>query len=558
MRNFLLGLLLALATSISPAQAGDRGGQFQNLDQMIEALNLRPYFQAGVKKKRKLKVAILDNGFREADGEIGGALPENTEIHAPKVKPEGEEEIHGFYMAKIFWSLLSLGGEDDRFAPAEFHLYPTYGYSNFEAAVNDVIDREIDIVLYSQTWEYGGNFDGTGFIDALVDKAVDAGVLWINNAGNFGDTTYNASIKSGTDDWVKLPGRNESVEIRCGEEAAKESKDKKCKLRTVLSWNDFSDDTEEGTDKDLDFVLTDDTLNVIQSASLVQMKDPGKTPGASKYPREIITADLDPGLYLLRVKNRSKNFTGKDKLRITASGDFITMQDYDKNESLLAPADNKGVITVGATDTKKSSLSVKLKKPELYTASLVSITKKENFKGTSNSAAMVAAGAAILFSVDRDLTIKDFLKQVSQSGAGVGQDENRGYGLPLEALGFQPTGGKCFVPVDPSQNLPPQITFALNTFGGTLVETTAGWKIFYNVDPIQFYPGLQRRLPNDIIVQTPMGPGLYHRSALLSLQDNMTEVVQTPYGQTICSGTDKSEEVALPTWGKVFRLPNRK
>src|SRR5690606_5114880 len=107
------------------------------------------------------------------------------------------------------------GERDLRYSPAELHLYHTYGYSNLKAAVEDAIKRKVDIVLYSQTWEYGGNFNGRGFINALVNKALDSGILWINNAGNFGRSTFNAPVRSGKDSWVELPGKNSSVEIRC-------------------------------------------------------------------------------------------------------------------------------------------------------------------------------------------------------------------------------------------------------------------------------------------------------------------------------------------------------
>ncbi len=547
MRSFLLGLITLL--SIVPATAGDRGEPFQNLDQMIEVLNLRPYFKENKKAKHSLKIAVFDNGFKGAEEEIGRSLPAFTEIHPGPVKLPGEEETHGFYMAKILWSLLTLGGTDERYAPAEFHLYNTYGYSNFAAAVQDAIDRDIDIVLYSQTWEYGGNFDGQGFINVLVSEAVDSGILWINNSGNFAQTTFNAAVETGDDDWVELPGRNKSVEVRC-EKAPKKSKAKTCTLRAVLSWNSFSNDVEEGTDKDLDFVLTDDTLNVIQSSSLIQKKEPGDQPGTSKYPREILTAEVKPGLYYLRVKNRSQNFDEEDRLRITASGDFITMSNFDKQENLLPPADNKKVITVGAMDSEKSSISRNRKKPELLTNSLVSITEEENFKGSSNSAAMVAAGAAILFSLDPSLTREEFIQKTGNQGGG--GNGTPGMGLPLEHLGFQPTDPTgCFRPVTSTQ-LPAHLQWAV-TQGGTLVETNAGQKVFYPFDPIRLFSGMFRRFPNDILVISPQGPGLFHRSMLWNLHPSLTEMVQTPYGRVICS--DKSSG-NVPSWAKVFRLPS--
>jgi hypothetical protein len=531
-------LVLALILSIAPATAGERGAQFQNLDTMIQELNLRKYFSKT--PERTLKIAVFDNGFKGASEEIGKSLPANTEIHPGPVALQGEEETHGFYMAKILWSLLSLGGTDERYAPAEFHLYNTFGYTNLKAAVDDASKRGVDLVLYSQTWEYGGNFDGKGFINAEITRAVNAGILWINNSGNFGASTFNSPIKAGKDDWIALPDPNQSVEVRC-----EDKNNETCKLRAVLSWNSFSDDVNEGTDKDLDFVLTDDTLSVIQSSNLTQSKDGSDKPGISKYSREIITAEIDPGVYYLRVKNRSKNFTSKDRLRITLGGDFLTMNRADKKESLLPPADNSKVITVGAMDSERSSVSYKLSKPELYTNSLVSIKDDENFKGSSNSAAMVAAGVAILMANDADFSREKLLKmKFPKGGNGLGK------GLELSELGFSPTDPNgCFKPIQGSA-FPYHVIWAIQQ-GGTLVETNAGAKVMYPFDPNNFL-NMQRRARNDILVVTPAGPSIYARFGLWNLPKNMIELVETPNNTQICSETVSSP---IPSWGRVFRLP---
>lgn len=537
----LLALLLSLGSTA--AHSAERGARFQNLDQMVEELNLRPYFQRSVRPKRALRIAIFDNGFKGAREEIGKSLPATTRLIPGPVALPGEEEVHGFYMARIVWSLLSLGGEDERYRPSEFLLYNTFGYSNFKAAVDDAIARKVDIVLYSQTWDYGGNFDGRGFINKLVDKALDAGILWINSSGNTGSTTYNGAIRTGADDWLELPGRNDSVEIRCDESPLG-----KCPLRAVLSWNDFSDDVNEGTDKDLDFVLTDDTLNIIQGSSLRQVKKVQEgEPGVSQYPREIITAELKPGVYFLRVKNRSKNFGARDALRISVQGDSLRMRNADREESVLPPADNARVLAVGASDTERSSRSVGLRKPDLYSSSLVVLSRQESFKGTSNSAAKVAAGAAILISLHDNVNRRTLMaRAVTKANGGSGA----GRGLPLEALGFGPTGRGCFRVLS-AESAPEYVRYALS-LGGRLVETTLGPKVFFPFDPASALPALERRAANDILVMTAEGPGVYQRSGVQNLPAGMIELAELPYGQRLCS-SDRG--ASAPSTGKTFRLP---
>ena len=150
-------------------------------------------------------------------------------------------------MAELLYGVLTDDGKASAFEPAEFHLYNTYGFSNLQAAVNDVIARKIDLVLYAQNWEYGGNLDGHGFIDAVVGEATQAGILWINSTGDFGETTFNSPVRAGADGWASLPDPNQSVEIRCNQDP--QNPQAKCPLRLVLSWNDFKDDPNAGTAK---------------------------------------------------------------------------------------------------------------------------------------------------------------------------------------------------------------------------------------------------------------------------------------------------------------------
>jgi len=544
-KGFIFLLILFVTFSTKQIHAEEIKPLFQNLNQIKKELNLTSYYGKRFRNAQKLKIAIFDNGFKGLEEVLGKKLPATTKYHAgPVVAPE-PQETHGLYMAMLFYQLVTNEGANEEYAPSEFHLYNTFGYSNFKAAVEDAISQKIDLILYSQTWEYGGNNDGNGFINALVNQATDAGIFWINNTGNFGDTTYNSSINTLTDDWVDLAGQNNALELRCAENPTK-----KCNIRLVLSWNDFSDNVNEGSDKDLDFVLTDDTLNIIQGSSLIQSKNPKEErPGYTKYPREIITAEIKPGAYFVRVKNRSKNFTHKDRLRITASGDFVKMERFDNQESLLPPADNSSVITVGALDSEKSSFSVKLKKPELLTNSLVSLNKEENYKGSSNSAAMVAAGITILKTIEPDLSKEDILRRTSNRSNNDPTSEP-GNGLPLSLLGFSYTGDGCFIPVDLGTTYIPQYVSNALAYGGTLVHTNAGQKIFYDFDPIVLMPHIARRYINDILVVSPYGPGIYNRSGLWNLPIGLTEVLETPKDESICGSF-----LPQPKVGFVFRLP---
>jgi len=546
--KFIRSATAVIATLLVSSLALALYTPFGNIVDIAKNVGFKSY--GGARGKSTVKIAVLDNGFKGYKNAIGKYLPADTAYHAGPVAVDANaEEIHGLYMAEIISSLLA-------YVPGvsyELHLYSAFGYSNLEAAVKDVVASGVDIVLYSQVWEYGGNGDGRGFINKLINQALDKGVIWVNAAGNFGDGTFRTWIEDSKDDWIRLPGPNDTVRVRC-------EKGGKCPLRIVLSWNDFSDDVDAGTDKDLDLILTDDTLKIVGSSALQQMKKfPEGTPGASLYPREIINQVVSPGLYFIRVKNRSRNFKkNRDWLRLTVSGGRITLNDTTPGETLLPPADNPRVITVGASDTEKSSVSLRNQKPELVTRSLISLLgSNEEYKGSSNSAAITAAAAAILKAQNPGLSTARLVQLLGAAPAPQIPDTTGGdgRGLPLEVLGFTPTGNGCFE----QTQLPyprPVLQDLMSRTSGTVVATTRGLKVFTAVDPFTI-TGVQRVSLDDILVSGPRGFEALPRSNQEYLPPGFIEVVQTPRGQAICHS--RNDETGRSTTGlgvgRRVRLP---
>lgn len=447
--------------------------------------------------KNKITIAILDNGFFGLKAAIGQTLPSNTVYHpGPVAVADSAEEAHGLKMAEIVASHLKMAG-----LSFDLHLYPAFGFSNLSTAVNKIIQQKPDLVLYPQVWEYGGNPDGSGFINQVVRRATDAGIKWINAAGNFGQNLYLAPVERIADDWAYLPGPNSSVQFRCYPNSVNG-----CRVRSVLSWSSFSDDTAIGTDKDLDLVLTDDTLKVLQSAALVQKPKPndGKplAGGESLYPREILEAFVKPGLYYLRVKVRSKGFTKADYLRLTTSGDFVEQLNRSEGETLLAPSDLPAVITVGATDSKLSAVSRSQMKPEFRIASAVETTpaigsnnvSKGIYKGSSNSSAAFTARAAFELSHHPKLTRQELVQVIRTGRAPVSEvfanaDSTNiagGSGTvfsPKAVIDIRtPNGLSCF-PAAVLRITSPQIRALLRSGNSWVVQTEFGVSILIDEAP---------------------------------------------------------------------------
>jgi hypothetical protein len=187
-----------------------------------------------------------------------------------------------------------------------------------------------------------------------------------------------------------------------------------------LTWNDFKNDTTTGTTKDLDLLVIDSRYQKVYESSRVQvLKDTSDDHKKfSIYPREHVTADLAPGNYYLMVKSTNvAAFGGDDKLRITVDGEYVNLKHYDLYENILNPADNPSVITVGALDSERTGVSIKLRKPELLTKSLVKTTDGLDHAGSSNSAAIVAAGFGLLKSLNPSLTRQDLLNATSSDSS---------------------------------------------------------------------------------------------------------------------------------------------
>jgi hypothetical protein len=495
---------------------------FKNIPILQKSLGFEAYYAKPV-SGRGLKVAVFDKGFQGYQGEVGRSLPRNTVYVPGPVKAPAEVQTnHGLRMAQILTALAT----DNLQQPEvinEFYLYNVFGYSNFKAAVDDAIRRKVDVISYSEVWEYGGNNDGHGFINAQVSRATAAGITWVNAAGNFAQTTYNGPVTTGKDDWVRLPDQNQALSLRC-----EADRGHTCPVKVVLSWNSFSDNVDVGTNKDLDLALTDDLLNIVQTSALKQSAELKEDqPGFSKYPREILTAELKPGAYFLRVKNRSQNFGAKDRLRITVDGDQIKMPSRTRGESLLNPADNPSVITVGAVDSDRSSVSTRLHKPEISTASSVVLKDGSEFRGSSNAAAIVAAAVVRARVQNPDLRTKnEILRAISYRYSW---DD---VGLSVRDLYFGPKQGDCFQALDwPAA---PNYVKAVLNRGAVLVETSQGYRLMTPFDPALLVPRQARLYANDMILLLPNGHFEIRRRGEPA-PEGSSEVFQRPQEYGLCA-----------------------
>lgn len=378
--------------------------EIANPETIAKDLSLQNF--KGKSFSRPIKIAVLDFGYTGYQDEIGKILPKNTVYHDGK-SSEGDQlsktGTHGLYMANLVNLVLEKSGVKTDY---ELHLFNAYGITKFTDAVETVIREKFDVVLYSEVWEFGGNVDGKGFINALVDKAVAAGIIWVNAAGNFNHLTRIAPVDGkmeGSDEFVVFKDSrgktSDSVSITC----KMPEKKQKCLMRMVLSWNSFKDEPGIGTDKDLDLLVFDTEKNTKKNLVAVsqrnqRIKDDEKDPLTSLVPRELLETTITPGTYHARVKIKSKNFSAsQDQLRITVSGFGVEMVDPTEGETILPPADNPGVIVVGASKNPYSAISKKLNRPDVVLNTTVRLKGGMVVPFASSDAAALAAGLTALY-----------------------------------------------------------------------------------------------------------------------------------------------------------------
>ncbi|PWU16946.1 MAG: hypothetical protein C5B49_09750 [Bdellovibrio sp.] len=359
-------------------------------------------------RRGPVKVAILDNGFLTYEQELGHTIPANTVYHEGPDTGEDSTEWHGTLVAQLVSHVVQKTVGLDRM---ELHLFNTYGFPRFKAAVDEVIKEKFDIVIHAQVFEFGSNGDGHGFVNAVVNEAAHHGIIWINAVGDFNGLMYIGRYnKKENSSWIHLPGPRESVRIRCvsvpeptlntsESRASKHTtalkKAKTCPLSLILTWDKVPNKTEVGTKNDLDLYLYDQNEKLIASSTLKQ-KETGADfeKNQSYYPREEIELSLKPGEYHARVLWRGGSFSHSDVFWLTAWGNGIVMIDNTPGDSVLSPADNQFVLAVGASDAPPSGVSERLHRPHLKLMSRL-VWPHHQFPSASSIATGLAGGAAV-------------------------------------------------------------------------------------------------------------------------------------------------------------------
>ncbi|HEX3152716.1 MAG TPA: S8 family serine peptidase [Gemmataceae bacterium] len=388
----------------------------------------------------KLKVAVLDYGFDGVDG-IRSFLPANT-VLVEHYDPEfvrrhhlGDPEFrkafapgnkHGRAMAQIVWAVT---GQNPR--GPQFYLLNANGPTMLQRAVRYAIEQKVDLILFSNTFDGGGNGDGQGPINRIVQAALSAGIIWVNAAGNQGRHVYRGPVEIMPSGDLRVGPKLDRTILRFRNRLDDNT------VTVTLTWNDYQDTEDAGTTKDLDLIVQDWKGQVIATSELRQVAgDRPAGDGETRNPRERVVL---PGLaadrehaYRIKVRHRAGDFTTDDKIRVlvTASRDgkvadpktgkpvdAVEFLDASDGGEIYPPADHPLVLTVGDAGTESSigpTLDHRVKPDVILKNSEVAFTDGEVSAGASNAAAYFAGIVVLLKAAEPRLEIRHLLDLARQ------------------------------------------------------------------------------------------------------------------------------------------------
>lgn len=175
---------------------------------------------------RGVKIAVLDVGFKGYKKLLGNELPAEVVVKSFRSDEniegaQGSAE-HGTAVAEIVADV----------APnARLYLVNSSTEVEMGAAVDWLIQQRVDIISASIGFYVAGPGDGTGYVADMVARARRAGILWVNAAGNEGDSHWSGLYSDPDGDgWHNFSGSDEGNTITLEQGQY---------LQVALRWNDW-------------------------------------------------------------------------------------------------------------------------------------------------------------------------------------------------------------------------------------------------------------------------------------------------------------------------------
>lgn len=329
-----------------------------------------------------IKIGVLDLGFGGYKDLLGRELPENVTVEVFGDDYAFNSEVHGTACAEIIHEM----------AP-DAELYLAY-YDGSDVAmglaVEWLINQGVDIISNSTGSNGLTPMNGTGFAAELVNAAHDAGVFWVNAAGNEADVHYRGKFTDSNNDTIHefSPDSEVLPFIPFGPGV---------QTQIILSWNDW-----DAVNQDYDLGLFDKEGNLLGKSEEPQEGKAGQLPIEG-----FIYEFEDNEVYLLVIQNFEGRARGDATFDLFINGGLMHPDFTVADHSLSSPSDAQGSFAVGAVHWSDDALEPYSSngptadgrtKPDMSAPSVVDSASyaPEAFDGTSAAAPHVSGAAALV------------------------------------------------------------------------------------------------------------------------------------------------------------------